>query len=159
MKLLAGILLLFVTSTHAELVRMSEPVAADANSETFGAELNQSLTKVSLKQLLNSPERFLEEPFLLTTQISKVCQKKGCFFIAKEDHLAIRVAFKDYGFFIPNDSGNKVVELNGSLLQKQLSKKQADHFNQDIKAKDPAIKAGKQYEIVATSVKIPKAQS
>lgn len=138
----------------ADPIRLSAPVAQDEFSETFGAPMTSNLPQVSLSALLNSETK--PERFQLTTKIAKVCQKKGCFFMAQEGEQVVRVSFKDYGFFIPTDSSNKVVTLTVTLVEKQLNAKQAAHFNQDMGAQG-VVKTGAVYEIVADSVTIPKA--
>ncbi len=143
-------------SLSAETIRLSEPVTADAKTETFGALLNTELPSTTLKALLASPLDNLNTPKLLKTKVAKVCQKKGCFFIAKEGEHHVRVAFKDYGFFIPTDASNKVVTMNAVLVAKNLTQEQAQHFNKDMNTQNGDIKAGPVYELVASSVQIPK---
>ena len=138
----------------ADTLRLSEPVAKDEVSETFGALLNPALESVSLGELINNGAQHLGKPFQLETKIAKVCQKKGCFFIAQQNEHVIRVSFKDYGFFIPtNTSGNTVI-INGELIQKHMSEEQAAHFTADLSEHSSAIKPGSVLEIVATSVNI-----
>lgn len=145
-----------LTNAFAETVRLSEPVAQDEKSETFGAVLDTSLPAVNLAHLLGSPEKYQGETFQLETRISQVCQKKGCFFIAQQEQHVIRVSFKDYGFFIPTDSSGKTVTLAGELVQKEVSEEQAEHFNKDLKDNSKSLNSGTVYEIVANSVKIPR---
>ena len=142
-------------TTMAKTIRLSNPVLVNANSETFGVSPNNKLPQVTLSDLLDTPDTHAGKPFQLSTKIAKVCQKKGCFFIAVENELAIRVSFKDYGFFIPTNSSGKTVVLDGELVQKQVSKKQAEHFKSDLKSEAAAISSGKVYEIVANSITIP----
>lgn len=139
----------------AETIRLSEPVSQTAKTETFGAVPASNLPVVSLAQLLTEPENFQNKAFQLETEILKVCQKKGCFFIAREAQHTVRVAFRDYGFFVPTDSNGKRISLTGELVQKERSEKQAAHFNKDLKAGN-TFKAGMIYEIVADSVTLPK---
>jgi hypothetical protein len=141
---------------QAETIRLSEPVVQDENSETFGAAIDNSLTKTDLASLLTAPNEQLGKAILLETKISKVCQKKGCFFIAQQDGHTARVSFRDYGFFIPTDSGGKTVLLAGELVEKQMTQEQAEHFASDIKSDSEVLKAGKVYEIVADSIRIPR---
>ena len=141
-------------SSLAEVIRLSEPVSQDEFSETFGQPLASDLPVVNLASLLTSPEK--PPRFQLTVRISKVCKKKGCFFIAQEGEHTVRVSFRDYSFFVPTDSNGKIVTVAGGLITKQLSDKQAEHFSQDIGEKG-AFKPGVTFEIVADSVKIPKA--
>lgn len=140
----------------AEPIRLSEPVESDAHSETFGAQLNIDLPIETLSGIMTKGEKALGSPFLVKTRISKVCQKKGCFFIAQEDQHVVRVSFRDYGFFIPTDSNGKTVTLAGELVKKEMTEAQAEHFNSDLNDKKSQLKAGVVYEIVADSVKIPR---
>lgn len=142
---------------EADTIRLSEPVAQDAISETFGSVLDESLRKVSLVDVATQSKKYVGKPFQVETKIAKVCQKKGCFFIAQQQEHVIRVSFRDYSFFIPTDAGGKTVILTGELIQKELSPAQAEHFKQDLKTDSDAVKAGVVYEIVADSVKIPRA--
>lgn len=145
-----------VSSASAETIRLSEPVAQDANSETFGKVIDSSLTQVSMAEVATQSAALVGKPFIVETKIAKVCQKKGCFFIAQYQDQVIRVSFRDYGFFIPTDAGGKTVVLAGELVEKEMSAEQAEHFNQDLKSEAGAIKTGVVYEIIADSVKIPR---
>ena len=157
MKLFILFLLIMTTSlaSVAQTIRLSEPVAADATSETFGTTLDTSLNIVSITDLATNSKQHLGKNFQVETRIAKVCQKKGCFFIAQQNEHVIRVSFKDYGFFIPTDSSGKTVLLTGELVQKEMSEKQAAHYTSDLQAQAGEVKAGVVYEIVATSVKVP----
>ncbi len=158
MKFSVFSLFLYLASTCAigETLRLSDPVATDAHTETFGEVLPASLPDVTLSDLAKSPDDFRNSMFQITTRIAKVCQKKGCFFIAQEDDTVMRVAFKDYGFFIPTDASGKTVTLAGELVQVERTKLQADHFNSDLAGNGAGLQAGKAYEIIASSVRIPK---
>jgi hypothetical protein len=146
----------FITfSLSAQTIRLSEPVAQDAQSETFGVELDNSLPKLSMQNLVSDSSSYLAKPFQVEARIAKVCQKKGCFFIAQQDQHILRVSFHDYGFFIPTDSSGKKVILAGELVQKEISPEQAAHFKADLNSETDMVKPGLVYEIVAVSVKIP----
>lgn len=149
-----GIALTF--SVFAETLRLSEPVYQDEQSETFGVKLDTSLPKLSMQDLVTDSSSHLAKPFQVETRIAKVCQKKGCFFIAQQDQHILRVSFRDYGFFIPTDSSGKTVILAGELIQKEMSSEQAAHFTADLKSETDLVKPGLVYEIVADSVKIPR---
>lgn len=148
-------LALSLSATANDTIRLSTPTAKDETSETFGAPLNTDLEKVTLRELSIHPTAHLGEIFQIETKIAKVCQKKGCFFIAQQDDDVIRVSFKDYGFFIPTDSSGKTVLMTGELVQKQVSKEQAKHFAADLQSDSADIRPGVVYEIVADSIKIP----
>ena len=154
-----SIILSALISSHSfalsDTLRLSEPVVKNAISETFGQALNTSLEKVTIAELANDSSKHLGKPFQVETKIAKVCQKKGCFFIAQQDEHVLRVSFKDYGFFMPTDSSGKTVLLAGELIQKEMSQQQAAHFTDDLQTESAAIRPGIVYEIVATSVQIP----
>jgi len=98
------------------------------------------------------------QPVMIETEVQQVCRRKGCFFIARDGDAVARVRFKDYGFFIPTDSAGKTVKLAGTLERVELSVEKAAHFAEDI-GREPETEAmvGFEYQIMATSVRIPKA--
>jgi hypothetical protein len=149
---------IFTFSISAEVIRLSEPVAQDAKTETFGVILDKSLPRLSMKDLVIDSSTHLTKAFQVEARIAKVCQKKGCFFIAQQEQHILRVSFRDYGFFIPTDSSGKTVTLAGELIQKELSPEQAAHFKADLKSDTEMLKPGVVYEIVADSVRIPRSE-
>lgn len=149
-----------VKKAEQQVLRLSEPVASDADSETFGELMQAGLPEVALSSLESKPTEHLGNTFVVKTKIAKVCQKKGCFFIAQDGNTVIRVSFKDYGFFIPTDTAGRTVTLAGQLVEKQLSEEQAAHYRSDLRSNAEladAIQSGKVYEIVASAIRIPKA--
>lgn len=144
-----------LTKEGTTAIRLSEPVERTKTSETFGASFPDIEGSMTLQQLVDGGDKYLEQEVLVNTRIGKVCQKKGCFFIAQDGDTTMRVSFKDYGFFVPTDSGSKTVDMIGVLTSKHISEKQARHFAKDIGADDSAIKTGMTYEFVASSVRIP----
>lgn len=147
---------LMSVNVMADTLRLSEPVVQDEQYETFGKVLDQSLPVRSLSELVSHADDNLGKPIQVKTRIAKVCQKKGCFFIAQQEQHVVRVSFRDYGFFIPTDSSGKVVTLAGELIVKNISEEQAAHFSSDLNNESESLTAGKTYEIIADSVKIPR---
>ena len=150
------ILLSSVNPGWAEPIRLSSPTAFDSNSETFGQIFDGSKADLDLDTLMQHPSKYLGQQFVLKTSIAKVCQKKGCFFIAQQNQSMLRVSFKDYSFFIPTDSSGKTVLLIGELVEKQVTPAQAAHFSADLNTESVTLKAGKAYEIVASGIQIPR---
>ena len=140
----------------ADVLRLSEPVAIDETSETFGAVLDESLPKMSLAELIGNAETHLDRAVLVETRVGQVCQKKGCFFVASDGDVAVRVSFRDYGFFVPTDSSAKTVTLEGRLVKRELTPAQAAHFNSDMRDGKATLSPGVVYEIVADGVRIPR---
>jgi hypothetical protein len=143
----------------SEPIRLSEPVAVTDTHETFGAVLAQDVKTISLGELVANAADHLDAPVAVRTRIAKVCQKKGCFFVATEGAVSARVTFKDYGFFIPTDSGGKTVELVGSFDRRALKAKDAAHYAKDLGEAVPAEAPAFEYVIVAEAVRIPRASA
>ena len=134
--------------------RLSEPVEVTATYEVFGSTLPETGTPLSLGDLMNDSKKYLDQEVLVATRIAKVCQKKGCFFVAQEGPSTARVSFKDYGFFIPTDSGGKNVVLLGTFSRKSVSKEEAEHFSADLGETAASAPERFEYSIVASAVKI-----
>jgi len=141
---------------EGEVKRLSEPVAVTATHEMFGAMLADNGTPLSLGELVKDSDKYQDQEVLLATRIAKVCQKKGCFFVATQGAATARVSFKDYGFFIPTDSGGKDVVLLGTFSRKSVSKEQAEHDAKDLGESGASSTDRFQYSIVASAVKIPR---
>ena len=140
------------------VVRLSEPVNETATHEDFGALLPEGKAQHSLGEAISNLDDLAGQSVLIETEIQQVCQKKGCFFIARDGQAVARVRFKDYGFFIPTDSAGKTVKLAGTLARVELAPEQAAHFAEDLgQAPEAAPRANFEYQIMATAVRIPKA--
>ncbi len=142
---------------EGQVVRLSEPVTVTEEYEEFGAPVTSADSALSLSELVREAEAYLGDEVTVSTRIAKVCRKKGCFFIAREDDAIARITFQDYGFFIPTDSAGKEVLLNGTFERRQLTGSQAKHYREDLgESGRSRTKAGPEYHIVATAVRIPK---
>jgi hypothetical protein len=138
-----------------EVKRLSEPVGVTDTYEVFGSTLPENGTPLSLGELMGNNDEYLGQEVLVKTRIAKVCQKKGCFFVANEGASTARVTFKDYGFFIPTDSGGKNVVLLGTFSRKSVSKEEAEHYSADLGEKAAAKPEKFEYSIVASAIRIP----
>ena len=153
--LLPALLLVGESRAANSVISLSEPVAQDAHSRTFGSFIQPTLPRVTVSELMLHPERYTAQPFLLQAQIAQICQKKGCFFMVAEDDAMLRVTFREYGFFIPTDSSGKTVTLTGTLVGQHRSQAQVEHFLQDMGDNPAVLTPGKVYEIVADAVRVP----
>ncbi len=138
------------------VVRLSEPVEETPEYETFGAPMDLSVTKVTLKDIAMDGDRYMDTPVRVVTRVSKVCQKKGCFFIAQQGNSIVRVSFKDYSFFVPTDISGKQVMLVGEVVASELSPEKARHLAEDLGEREESVGPGKEYTIVASSVRVPR---
>ena len=148
-------LFLLAQAAAADVTRLSEPVAVTDDAEVFGALLDANAKPTSLAALLDNPDEYVDTAVRVEARISQVCQKKGCFMIATAGDKAVRISFRDYSFFVPTDTSGKTVTLTGTVIERELSEKQAAHFREDAGG-DDTIQAGKVYEIVADAVSVPR---
>lgn len=145
-----------VAADETKVIRLSEPVEHTANSESFGAPLDESIPAVTLEELAADGGQYVGQPVRVVARVAQVCQKKGCFFIAQDGSSVMRVSFKDYGFFVPTDIGGKRVTLVGEVVARDVSADEAAHYTEDLDSAATTVKPGKNYEIVATSVRVPR---
>ena len=76
-----------------------------------------------------------------SSKINEVCSKKGCWMkLDLVDGKETMVRFKDYGFFMPLNSKDSEVIVEGKAFVKQTSVKELKHFAKD---------AGKSIEEIA----------
>ena len=151
---------LLVTGTsfaagREDVIRLSEPVETTPEYETFGAPIDFSVSKVALEDIATDGDSYAEKTVRVETRVSKVCQKKGCFFIAQQGNSVVRVTFKDYGFFVPTDITGKQVMLVGEVVAEELTPEKAKHLAEDLGVPEESVEPGKEYTIVATSVRVP----
>ncbi len=152
--------MLMATAAGAEeppVVRLSEPVVVTDDYEIFGTAVPASEDSLPLAEVVAADERYVGQEVRVEAKVAKVCQKKGCFFIAQDGESVARITFVDYSFFVPTDSGGKTVTIVGKFDRKTLSEAQAKHYAEDEGA-DPSKVVGprQEYAIVATSVIVPK---
>ena len=68
----------------------------------------------------------------LKGKIKDVCQVKGCWMqVVLDNDEEVFVRFKDYGFFVPTDSSNKNVVINGSIFTTEISVEEQKHYAKD----------------------------
>ena len=87
-------------------------------------------------------------------RITEVCRKKGCFMILTDDAAYARVTFKDYGFFVPTDTGPGMSTVYGALSFVELSPEEADHYAADAGRPASSDRSLREYGIIATAVEI-----
>ena len=147
-----------VAADETKVIRLSEPVAQTADSESFGAPLDESVAVVPLAKIASDGGSYVGQSVRVVARVAQVCQKKGCFFIAQEGDSVVRISFKDYGFFVPTDISGKRVAFVGEVIARDLTADEAEHFAEDLGGDAAPMEPGKVYEIVATSVRVPRGE-
>lgn len=68
----------------------------------------------------------------LKGKIKEVCQAKGCWMkVALDNNKEVFVRFKDYGFFVPTNSMDKKVVVNGAVFIEEMSVEDQKHYAKD----------------------------
>lgn len=137
------------------VIRLSEPVETTPEYETFGTPMDFSIAKVALNDIAMNGDRYTAKTVRVVTRVSRVCQKKGCFFIAQQGNSVVRVTFKDYSFFVPTDISGKRVMLVGEVEARDVTPEKAEHLAEDLGEPEATIEPGREYVIVASSVRVP----
>lgn len=140
---------------EGQVVRLSEPVNVTDEYEEFGGTLPADHDPVALSALVAEGDSALGRTAVVEARVSRVCRKKGCFFIAQDGDTVVRVSFRDYGFFVPTDISGRRVTLVGELVEKELSDEKAAHYRADLDDESAPLRAGVVYEIVADAVRVP----
>lgn len=129
----------------------TEPkIVITENFEVFGDTISDtnSLDKAAMFAKFQSMKVGDTINIKFTSTIDDVCSKKGCWMkLPLTDSLTTMVRFKDYGFFMPLDSKNREVIVEGKAFVQETSVDDLKHYAAD---------AGKTEEEIAkiTSPKI-----
>lgn len=131
-------------------------LGADTPSpDVFGAALQLS-EPTSLEQVLATPDRYTDAPVLLRGRLTDVCQKKGCWTMLQDGDAVVRVRFRDYGFFLPQEALGRTALVEGVASIRELSEGEARHLAAESRDGDPDAIQGSHREIgfIATGVKL-----
>lgn len=117
------------SNDEKEVLAEADPVAYNS----FGTEINadNALNAEEALEKFNSlkPGDTLELKF--ASKINSVCKKKGCWMTLELPEEEVRVTFKDYGFFVPKDSENTEVIVEGKAFINEMSVEDQKHFAED----------------------------
>lgn len=108
----------------------------------YGDTVNQE-GALQLGELLDKIQAQQETlPFQqkVTGEVQAVCQKKGCWMkMQRPDGKAMRITFKDYGFFVPKDLAGRRVVMEGKIYHDTVSVKVRRHFARDEGKSEEAV--------------------
>jgi hypothetical protein len=116
--------LLFVLVLH-----VPARAQGDANvEESFGAGITIARTEAVDVSTVIASEGMHEWPVLVEGTIADVCTRKGCWLVVSDGKRQMRVTFKDYAFFVPTDSKDRRVLIEGLVQPTKVDKETADHW-------------------------------
>lgn len=126
MKNFNKILILFLALLPISIIAQS--------SESF--ELYGERFEIQEKQTNSIDFAAIQKEEKLNTQlegeITEVCQAKGCWMkVNLSNGEEVFVRFKDYGFFVPTNSADKKVVMNGVAFIEEMSVEDQRHYAED----------------------------
>jgi hypothetical protein len=121
--------------------------SADSNSATaqmFGEPITAD-SAIAIGELAALMGDKKELNIKLTGEITSVCQKKGCWMEIKNPNgEAMRVTFKDYGFFMPKDASGRTAIIQGVAKIEETSIADLKEYSKDAGNNKEAINAIKE---------------
>ena len=87
---------------------------------------------IDVKQLSDKMKNEKELFVKIQGDVVTACQVKGCWMTADlGDGKSMRIRFKDYGFFVPKDSGGKKFYAQGVVSWNETSVAELQHYAED----------------------------
>ena len=136
MKTLVLALLVFTAckSEKAEVKSEGSENKIAVNFDSFGDEISaeDALTSEQMLAKFNNMKAGDTVAVKFASSIKEVCSKKGCWMklpLDKEAETMVR--FKDYGFFMPLDSKDREVIVEGKAFVKETSVDELKHYAED----------------------------
>ncbi len=87
----------------------------ESKGEVFGEGVSLEQV-VPVAQVLQTPQKFVNQKVRVKGTITACCQHKGCWIALEADGKQLIVRFKDEAFSIPPTSTGRVVDVEGVLL-------------------------------------------
>lgn len=139
-------------------VAPAEGVAPAAAATAHFGEAFTLTDSVPVDDVMTRPDEFNGKTVRVAANITKVCKKKGCWFVMagdKADGAYIRVTMKDYGFFVPVDADGRKAVVEGVFKKVDVPEAARKHLAEDGK-EDPTKVQGSAVELtlVATAIDI-----
>lgn len=129
--------------------------------EDAPVELSEALAHVE-----DSEEGETSPTVKVESRIERVCQKKGCWFTLQAEDVdrPVRVRMKDYGFFVPRNTGDATAVVEGTVEPRTIDEDLARHYAEDVAdqtGEEPEEIDGpvQTYRFIATGISIQQPES
>lgn len=131
-KIIVLLVIIVVTFSCKDIKKESQELVVDYVS--FGKKItaDNHISKDEMLTKFKSLKRGDTVAVKFTSKINKVCKKKGCWMrLNLDDKNETLVRFKDYSFFMPLNSDNKEVIVNGKAYLDVVTVAQLQHYAED----------------------------
>jgi hypothetical protein len=133
---------------HSEEDKVVVTEVVDGDN-VYGNKWQADFDQENIEKAISKHDELVDKEMIFTGNISKVCQKAGCWMILETNGQFARVDFNNHSFFIPKDTQG-TAEVFGVLQAKTMSEEKKKHLEEDGAGK----LEDQVFEITATSVKI-----
>jgi hypothetical protein len=135
--ILTSLLVLFTAVAFAQEPASAQPgVKYGAKIKTKGA-----IEVAAIEQKIGDKT---EWKGVITGEVIKVCEKKGCWMKLKTTNGDMMVKFKNYGFFMPKDIVGKTIVAEGIAKKVTTSVEELKHYAEDAGKTKEEIEAIKE---------------
>ena len=85
---------------------------------------------VQVADVLGDSDAYAGRTVTIEGSVERVCRVKGCWMrvVSADESSAIRVTFKNYGFFVPTDSAGHQARLEGVVETTTFSRDDTNHL-------------------------------
>ncbi|WP_188598434.1 DUF4920 domain-containing protein [Polaribacter pacificus] len=139
-----SLLVLLLIAACKEAKTTENTTTSVVRYESFGAEINEkdALDEKAMYGKYSNLKMGDTIQVKFASKINEVCSKKGCWMkLSLPDGSETMVTFKDYEFFMPLDSQDSEVIVNGKAFVSEISVADLRHFAEDAgKSKEEIAK-------------------
>ncbi len=133
-KIIIAIILLFSVVACKEVNKEEQKEIANIQYISFGKKIT-SESSISKEEMFKKFDKLKKGDTIdvkFASNINEVCKTKGCWMkLDLGDEKESMVRFTDYGFFMPLNSDNKDVIVEGRAYVSEISVQELQHFAKD----------------------------
>ncbi len=132
--LLLSVLFISIIACKNEKKVEVEEVSEEIAYQTFGAEFSADgfIAKEEMMAKFKTMKAGDTLDVKFASKINSVCKAKGCWMrLDLGDENESMVKFKDYGFFVPLNSDDREVIVNGKAYVTEVSVEEQQHYAKD----------------------------
>jgi len=116
----------------AEVSYPKDSLSADGATSWHGNRISGNDALDATKLLAMMQGKTVMENLTFSAPVEECCQTKGCWMQVKTSPGdAMRVTFKDYGFFVPKDASGSVAVMHGKAVLDTVSVEMLRHYAED----------------------------
>jgi hypothetical protein len=142
-----------LNSIYAQNDSLKGKVVADG--VIYGNDLSETISKVEVKDLITTPEKFEKQNIEVQGSIKEVCQNMGCWMMISDGQNLVKIMTL-HKFFFPKDLMNNKVIAQGEFTTKDITDEDKKHYEDESgkKWKDVYGDMSKYYIIKTSGVKV-----